>query len=274
MLSACLCHNAATPRSHRTRRCRGCCIVVSCLQPHVSDCVPIQALGEKAVASTNGTKIRLALLPYSDIQRHFPPGDVRSSISQFASHAGLCYSIMGGVSASAMVSLPPDTDTPVKVSFDAAVSLLDLTSVCAWLQTQHLGYPLFTASFFFCMQGLMSSMLILGWVNVVPDEKIGAFVRDAKWTIACSGWMLVPSVVSFGAAVVSSTAQYHPAWTAVGLLGYAGLGVMTTMQTAHLGWLVPRLRQECYLAPPRWADAASEPRDGVREGTRSCGSRA
>ena len=117
----------------------------------------------------------------------------------------------------------------------------NVTDVAASLRA-----PLFCLSTFFNLQGLMSSMLSLGRIQVVPDSRVVAFVADNRVILHSVGWCLIPAVASLATALVCAVAVAHGEPTAsIAFVSLVALGTLTTYQTFALGYST---ELQCLLA--------------------------
>eukprot|EP00041_Stephanoeca_diplocostata_P031440 m.978768 g.978768 ORF g.978768 m.978768 type:complete len:112 (+) comp23961_c0_seq10:130-465(+) len=69
--------------------------------------------------------------------------------------------------------------------------------------------PLFCVSTFLNIQGLMTSMLVLGRINCLPTGAVKSFVRNNNVTLHTLGWLLMPSVATLSMGIVSLPPPMH-----------------------------------------------------------------
>lgn len=211
---------------------------------------------EEPVEFPPGTYLR-TFLPWLSMVELVPPREVRERITAFSSHSGLLYALMASMSTAGLLWDPAAAAAAATAAPEtAAASLDDVTSAIAVLSDRigvdahglmvDLTAPLFCMSTFFNLQGLMTSMLTLGRVQVVPDSRVVPFVKENRFTLHSAGWLLIPSVATLACAVVCATESSHGGGTThVGLAGLLALGTLTCYQTMSLGYATEK---QCIIA--------------------------
>lgn len=120
-------------------------------------------------------------LPYAGLEREMPVATLRGSISGFAQHSGLCYALLSGMAAAALFRDEDEEEEEEEKEEKSNKHMMHMYS-----------QGLFTSALFVNLQGLMSSMLVLGWSNAMPDKVFAEWASRSRWIIASSGWWLVP----------------------------------------------------------------------------------
>ena len=132
------------------------------------------------------------LFPWLGLERQVPAEQLRVRVTEFSSQAALCYALLGGVSAAALLS--PDTSSRVGKTAQPPLPLSERVSTVfgvGW--SERLGPSLWCSSVFFNLQGLMASMLTLAHANAMPDAGIAALIRAQPVALHATGlcmWFL------------------------------------------------------------------------------------
>ena len=178
------------------------------------------------------------------------PAEIRQSVTAFASHSGLLYTLMASMGivgvmwdASSSSGLPQvDVDIPM----GGVTSLLsEWLNVDAGVVLPSLTAPLFCIASFLNLQGLLLSMLALGRAYVIPEKRIPQFVRENSTSLHMMGWCLIPAVASLASGLVCAIHHLHgEPCTSLAFFCLLGLGGSVSYQTVKLGLSTDRLCDE------------------------------
>eukprot|EP00466_Bigelowiella_natans_P009224 jgi/Bigna1/75949/fgenesh1_pg.38_\ len=196
-------------------------------------------------------KVARFFAPHTKLEEEMSPALLRASLTSFASNSSVCYALMSGVSAAALLGQTltgshmlreeqeehKAKDTPGKKaqddsgrSWESWMANLDVKDVAKTLVT-----PLYIFSFYSNLQGLMCSQNVLGHMNAVPCALLPTFVARHAATVALTGWLMAPAVATLSAAMLCTIEiNYgHPAST-FGAALFIAMGIFTTGSTFSL----------------------------------------
>ena len=186
------------------------------------------------------------ILPMLHLEKEVSSQCLRQMVTTFAGHSGLCYVIMCGISGTALLNPPSLVQNKLKNKIQENNGYKGLLS--KYMQNSII--PLYLMSFYFNLQGLMSSMAIAGHINALPLNGVKLFVKKFPIVIGMTGWCLVPSVACLGCAVVCNIHllydnNFYNGLTYFAILLCFLLGTVSTIQTVRLlnGNII--LRQKC-----------------------------
>jgi hypothetical protein len=173
-------------------------------------------------------------------------------MSAFSAQAALCYALLGGISAAALLSSDANKRTSPRAEHPATSALSQLAARALgsdW--AERCAPPLWCASVFFNLQGLMSSLLTLAHANSMPDAGIGALVRAMPISLHAVGWLLVPAVGTLSGALVCSADMLHgPEAGLAAAVGVAGLGTATMLPVVFRHAATFCIRRKLPALPP------------------------
>ena len=191
--------------------------------------------GKKVESETMSRFVRIIkqhTMPYLDIQKEIPSGHLRHIITTFSNHSGLCYAIMCGVSGAAL--LTPSDKLIQKENNNTKNKWMIISKYASKSIV-----PFFLLSFYFNLQGLMTSMMIAGHINAIPLKMVKTFVARHPFMIAMSGWCLVPGGGCLAAATLSYVHimydnQINNGLTYFAIILFSLFGLCSSVQTLRL----------------------------------------
>jgi hypothetical protein len=183
------------------------------------------------------------LRPWNSMIEVAPSHEIRERITAFCSHSGILYALMASMSTAGLVWDPPGSYC---VNQETGISITTLSSLYMDINMRsmmkELMAPLFCVSSFCNIQGLMTSMLCLGRVQVVSDLHVKDFVRGNWFTLHTCGWLLIPAVSTFAGGVVCVAGLSHgEPTTTIAVVSVLGVGGLTTYQMVQLGFATEKL---------------------------------
>lgn len=124
-------------------------------------CSPSARAVARFSVDPRATRTKLVLSPWTAIEDAVPVEQLRERLSSFASHAGLCYALLGSLSASVLLSSgEPAKRQTARTRADPGMTYIDAALGDHW--GSRFGPPFLCASVFASMSGLMTSMMALG----------------------------------------------------------------------------------------------------------------
>jgi hypothetical protein len=97
--------------------------------------------------------------------------------------------------------------------------------------------PLYIISFFLSLQSLLSSFLVHSYIMATPKKYLIDFYSKNLKIISCAGWLMVPSIMSLGAALICHVGAIFGMKSAIiAFCCYASLGIITTYQLVSIGF--------------------------------------
>jgi hypothetical protein len=130
------------------------------------------------------------LYPFRHMNRYMGPDELRNSIANVKSHLALTSAIMCGVSSASLLVWIGHPELPFHEIADTGLAFSSF--VC----------PLYTMSFFFSLQSLMSAFLVTGYLHATPIRYSAKFAEKHARIIAFAGWLKVPSLVTLGLGMI------------------------------------------------------------------------
>eukprot|EP00041_Stephanoeca_diplocostata_P031445 m.979310 g.979310 ORF g.979310 m.979310 type:complete len:296 (+) comp23961_c0_seq45:303-1190(+) len=206
-----------------------------------------------------GTPLHRIFIPWATmIETVVSEEDIRASICQFSSHSGLLYALMATISTAGLLwepASPPDSMMVISSSglSDSVSNLTGHSPEETVLNPVRFGAgfvgdltgPLFCVSTFLNIQGLMTSMLVLGRINCLPTGAVKSFVRNNNVTLHTLGWLLMPSVATLSMGIVGVVFISHGEPTAtIAVGGICSLGLLTSYQMVSLGYSTESLSEK------------------------------
>lgn len=181
--------------------------------------------------------------PWLGLEKQVPAEQMRVRMTEFSSQAALCYALLGGISAAALLS-PEANKRAEKATKPPSPLAEHVNTMLGKGWAERLGPPLWCSSVFFNLQGLIASMFTLAHANAMPDAGIAALARAQPVAIHATGLCLVPAIATLSGALVCSVETLHGAEaTLVAGAGVVAMGVATTLQMIALHLASFRIRR-------------------------------
>ena len=136
---------------------------------------------------TRAMAFKRFLFPLLDIENEVKPAELREIICNMTQQFGLCFTILGGISSSALLSgalaSASIAETPSVISTSAVSSLLSCVGVDGVWDTPY-AHIFYVTSLFCSLQGLLGSVLFLAHANAMPLACIRTMMRERA--VRCS----------------------------------------------------------------------------------------